>query len=304
MMPSDQRKGAVEFSLSTLVVLIMVLFLTMSSGGFITELEEALQRGYTNFDLIRVQQSVHQINDDGGKKVVLNLHNEYSVGLGGTDGNGIQFQAGFMDQPRGVVFPQRAIQIQLGPDVDAEDRGRLCLIKRGYEVQVNSMDSCSYDSCSFGTCDTFPTDGAANTRENVRTSDPDVPVDGYFCDNGVYTREDFHVRYRKHCEPETGGFVDLNRVSCPSRVFEGDEFLCNVKTTFNCTAGSTIEISASEPAITDKTKTRECTGDIQYAEVPIPLTIDDMAANYEINFSVSSDDDLAWIIDQNIRATP
>jgi len=304
MMASDERKGGVEFSMSTLIVLIMVLFLTMSSGGFITELERALSRGFTNFDLIRVQQSIHQINDDGAKKVVLNLNNEYEVGQGGTDGNGIQFQAGFMDQPRGVVFPQRAIRIRLGDDVDAEDRGRLCLIKRGYEVQVNSMDSCSYETCSYGECDTFPTDGTANTRSNVRTSDPNVPVDGYFCNNGVYTHDNFHVEYRKHCVTETGDFVDLNRVSCPNRVFEGEKFLCNVKTTFNCTAGSTVEISASEPALTDVSKTRECTGNIQHAEVPIPLTIDDMAANYEINFSVSSDDDLAWIVDQNTRATP
>lgn len=316
-----EKKGAVDFSLSTLVVLIMVLFLTMSSGGFISELQDALARGYTNLDMIRVQQSVHQISEEGAAKVVLRLHNEYDSITAAGGGGDIGFDADFISatDPKGVSIPEEFMNP--GERGTLTDIKELCIVKEGRDVNFASMSSCYLDQCNADRsltngelCDMYPqNDRDTQDSDNVFSGDghdqSEVPIGGYMCDNGVYKHVNTSYKmYRKYCNPAPSHFfVDINKVSCPNSVIESWGFMCVVKTTTRCLGGAELFISANDTALPRNASRKiECrSGGIQHYEVGVPLNISNRALNYDVNFSVKSEiGGLAWRSEQNIRAIP
>lgn len=319
------QQGGVQLSLSTLIVLIMVLFLTASSGGFLGEIEEAIGRGYMQLDMIMVHQSIDQIRDEGSARIYLNLHNDYRIRMttsaaspqGPTSPSGanswFSFKPSFASNP---VEQTREIQLTswwLDPD-DRSDLpwdstedpvGRICIVKHGRSVDMNAGTAdCSFNSCTTGTCDPVPP--SANSRDLEDSSSESAVIDGYYCENERWTRERFHERYREQCSPVSGEFVDLNRVACPNDVIEDWSFVCNVKATFNCTAGDTVTFKATEPNLETSPVSRDvsCTGEVQYREVGLGLNISNRGLRHNVNFSVETPNEVAWRVNEDLEAFP
>lgn len=261
------RVGEIEFEFSTVVVLTLIVFFTMGAGGFVSQLQDIINRGYANMDKVRIDNSLESLHGESSARVRLVLHNEYNFSVADYS-NAITMDADFINQREGLAVqftPWFTARMRAGNTEIRTDE--VCLIKQGYYVTVTGPGGCEPRPCgqssSLGVCSAFyphaeaeeftTRSGTTVTSSELHDFPENVPADGYVCKNGAFTQENFYTRHEKSCVSDTpsGPFIDINRVSCPNQVLLNKDFSCVVRTTLRCDAGGKINVTVNHQGLTE-----------------------------------------------------